>query len=195
MKVLLIQDVENLGQAGEVQDVATGYGRNYLIPQGMAVLATPGELKKADLHRRRAAERRQRLADEMAALAESVRQTSLLFHAKAGETGRLYGSVTSSDVAEKLAEAVGQEIDRRRITMEGPIKDIGTHTVSLRLAADIVADFDVVVESIDDGEEPEQIEAGVEAEEPVNEFEADLSLDESHEKAELVEGEESGAEE
>ncbi len=188
MKVLLIQDVENLGEAGEVQDVATGYGRNYLIPEGLAVLATPGELKKADLHRRRAAERRQRLADEMAALAEAVRQTTLLFHAKAGETGRLYGSVTSSDIADKLAETVGQDIDRRRITMEGPIKDIGTHTVSLRLGADLVAEFDVVVESVDEGEEPEQLEAEMEADE-------DVSPGASVETAEMVETEEPSAEE
>jgi large subunit ribosomal protein L9 len=162
MKVLLIQDVDNLGLAGEVKHVADGYGRNYLIRKGLAVLATEGALKDADLHRRRAAERRQRVADEMATLAEAVRKTTLVFRAKAGEKGRLYGSVTTAEVADKLAEAVEHEIDRRKIVLETPIKQLGTHKVTLRLTADAVADFDVVVESLDEGEP-------VELEEPVAE--------------------------
>jgi large subunit ribosomal protein L9 len=174
MKVLLIQDVDNLGMAGDVKEVANGYGQNYLIPKGLAVLATPGALKKADLHRRRAAEQRQRVADEMAVLSESVRQTILVFQAKAGEKGRLYGSVTTADVADKLAEAIGREIDRRKLVIEGPIKELGTHKVELRLSADVVAEFDVVVESLDADETVEDAELAaaddpVEAAEPVAE--------------------------
>lgn len=155
MKVLLIQDVDELGLAGEVKDVATGYGRNYLIPQGLAVLATRGALQQADLHRRRAADRRQRLADEMAAFAESIRLTTLVFKAKAGEKGRLYGSVTTADIAEKLSEVVLSEIDRRKISLGNPIKELGTHRVTVRLSADQVAEFDVVVESDEALELPE----------------------------------------
>lgn len=160
MKVLLIQDLDNLGLAGEVKEVADGYGRNYLIPKGLAVLATPGALNQADLHRRRAVERRQRIADEMAALAATIRQTTLTFQAKAGEKGRLYGSVTTAEVAEKLAEVVGQEVDRRKITLEAPIKQLGTHTVSVRLSADITADLSVIVEPLEPvaEEEPETAE-------------------------------------
>lgn len=152
MKVLLIQDIEDLGMAGEIKDVAKGYGQNYLIPKGLAVLATPGAMKQADLHRRRAAERRQRLADEMAALAQSIRQTTLVFQAKAGEKGRLYGSVTTAEIADKLGEAVEREIDRRKITLESPIKELGTHKVALRLSAEVVAEFDVVVEPLEEAE-------------------------------------------
>jgi len=152
MKVLLIQDIEELGMAGEIKDVAKGYGQNYLIPKGLAVLATPGAMKQADLHRRRAAERRQRLADEMAALGQSIRQTTLVFQAKAGEKGRLYGSVTTADIADRLGEAVEREIDRRKITLESPIKELGTHKVALRLSAEVVAEFDVVVEPIEEAE-------------------------------------------
>lgn len=152
MKVLLIQDIEDLGMAGEIKDVAKGYGQNYLIPKGLAVLATPGAMKQADLHRRRAAERRQRLADEMAALGQSIRQTTLVFQAKAGEKGRLYGSVTTADIADRLGEAVEREIDRRKITLESPIKELGTHKVALRLSAEVVAEFDVVVEPIEEAE-------------------------------------------
>lgn len=169
MKVLLIQDVENLGQAGEVKEVANGYGRNYLIPSGLAVLATPGELKQADLHRRRAARRRERISAEMAALARAIGQTTLTFKAKAGDKGRLYGSVTTADIAEKLAEAVGQEIDRRKIILETPIKQLGSHGVTMRLSGDHTADFSVIVESLEpvaEAEEPAQAEEPAEAEEP-----------------------------
>jgi large subunit ribosomal protein L9 len=158
MKVLLIQDIDNLGMAGEVKEVANGYGHNYLIPKGLAVLATPGAMKQADLHRRRAAERRQRLADEMAALAQAIGQTTLVFQAKAGEKGRLYGSVTTADIAEKLGEAVDREIDRRKIVLESPIKAVGTHQVTLRLSAEVVADFDVVVEPLEETEPAEEEE-------------------------------------
>jgi large subunit ribosomal protein L9 len=169
MKVLLIQDVEELGMAGEVKEVANGYGRNYLVPQGLAVLATSGALQEADLHRRRATERRQRIADEMAALAEAVRQTTLVFQAKAGEGGRLYGSVTTADVAEKLCEAVGEDIDRRKIILDVPIKELGTHTLTLRLGSDVAADFDVVVESLALIEEPLEVSEPVEEEPGVEE--------------------------
>jgi large subunit ribosomal protein L9 len=153
MKVLLVQDVEDLGFAGEVKKVATGYGRNFLIPNGLAVVATPSALKEAELHRRRAAERRQRLADEVAALAATIGQTTLVFQAKAGEKGRLYGSVTTADIADKLAEAVGQEIDRRKINLDSPIKQLGTHKVGVRLSTDVMAEFDVAVESLEAAEE------------------------------------------
>jgi large subunit ribosomal protein L9 len=190
MKVLLIQDVDNLGLAGEIKEVATGYGRNYLIPQGMAVLATQGALSEADLHRRRAAERRQRLADELAALAEAISQTTLVFQAKAGPTGRLYGSVTSGDIADRLAEAVARDIDRRRIIMEAPIKDLGTHAVTLRLSTDVAADVAVVVEPIDGEDAPEVAEAIA-----VEEVEIEVAPAESLEAPEPVEAEEPAAEE
>lgn len=153
MKVLLVQDVDDLGFAGEIKDVATGYGRNFLIPNGLAVLATPGALKEADLHRRRATERRQRLADEVAALAAAIGQKTLVFQAKAGEKGRLYGSVTTAEIADKLAEVIEQEIDRRKITLDTPIKQLGTHKVGVRLSTDVLAEFDVVVESLEAVEE------------------------------------------
>jgi large subunit ribosomal protein L9 len=155
MKIMLTEDVESLGLAGEVHVVADGYGRNYLIPQGLAVLATEGALKDAETLRRRAEERRRRVAEEMAALAETIGQTELVFLAKAGEKGRLYGSVTTSDIAEKLTEAVDYEIDRRKISLDAPIKQVGTHTVRLQLSTELLVDFDVTVESEDEDEEAE----------------------------------------
>lgn len=171
MKVLLIQDVDNLGLAGDVKEVAAGYGRNYLIPGGLAVLATRGALKKADLHRRRATERRERIAAEMTALAEEISRTTLTFQAKAGEKGRLYGSVTTADIAEKLAESIGKEVDRRKINLETPIKQLGTHQVAMRLGADLTATFDVIVESLEALEEEESaaVEEPEETQEPATE--------------------------
>jgi large subunit ribosomal protein L9 len=177
MKVLLIQDVDNLGIAGDVKDVANGYGRNYLIPGGLAVLATPGALKQADLHRRRAAKRRERIAAEMAALAEAIGRTTLTFQAKSGEKGRLYGSVTTADIAEKLAQSIGQEVDRRKIMLELPIKQLGTHKVAVRLGPDLSTSFDVVVEPIEPiameepatAQEPALVEALAVVEEPAAE--------------------------
>jgi large subunit ribosomal protein L9 len=182
MKVLLIQDVDNLGMAGEVADVADGYGRNFLIPNGLAVLATPGALQDAGLHRRRATEKRQRIADEMSALAASVGQVTLNFQAKAGEKGRLYGSITTADIADRLADAVGQDIDRRKLSLETPIKALGTHAVTLRLSPEIAAEFSVVVESdeqttsapvedsdIDDAGEPVEALESIETSEPARE--------------------------
>jgi large subunit ribosomal protein L9 len=156
MKVLLIEDVENLGLAGEVHEVANGYGRNYLIPQQLAVLATSAAMKEAEHHRRRAAERRARMAAEMEALLGRISQTTLTFYAKAGEKGRLYGSVTSSDIAEQLAEAVEAEIDRRKIILDAPIKQVGTHEVMIRFAPEEEARFDVNVEPIESTEEEGQ---------------------------------------
>ncbi len=158
MKVLLIQDVENLGLAGDIKNVANGYGRNYLIPNGMAVLATAGSLKQADVHRRRAAKRRARISAEMEALARAVGKTSLTFQAKSGDKGRLYGSVTTGDIAEKLSEAIGQEIDRRKIVLETPIKQLGAHQVTMRLSGEHTTDFEVVVESLEPVAEEQSVE-------------------------------------
>src|SRR5512137_1161212 len=107
MKVLLIKDVYKLGRAGDVKKVADGYGRNFLIPQGMAVLATPGSLKQADRIRKSATEHRALVNEEMGLVAESLSKVQLSFGARAGETGKLYGSITSQDVADQIHEKTG----------------------------------------------------------------------------------------
>ncbi|OUC08089.1 50S ribosomal protein L9, partial [Litorilinea aerophila] len=105
MKVILTQDVPDLGLAGEVHSVAGGYARNYLMPRGLAILATKGALKQAEEIRQAGIRRRARERANAEAQAEVIRQQRLLFEARAGENDRLYGSVTSADIAEKLAEA------------------------------------------------------------------------------------------
>lgn len=149
MKVLLVQDIDTLGQAGEIKKVADGYGRNYLIPRGLAVLASAGTLKQADVHRRRAEKKRERLAAEIAALSRAIERVTLTFRAKSGSTGRLYGSITTAEIADRLSEALEQEIDRRKILLDEPIKQLGDHKVRIRLSAQAIPVFSVIVESED----------------------------------------------
>jgi large subunit ribosomal protein L9 len=177
MKVLLIRDVYKLGRAGDVKKVADGYGRNYLLPQGLALLATPGVLKQADRIRQKAGEERARLNQELGAVAERVTGLELIFPVKAGETGRLYGSVTTAMMAEAIEDATGVAIDRRQIDSQ-PIKMLGVHPVNVRLTIDLVPEVTVVVHRED--ESPESAYALVEKmpveAEPVGTF-AELRAD------------------
>src|SRR4029078_6287388 len=115
MKMLLVQDVDKLGSAGEVKEVSGGYGRNYLIPKGFAVLATRGQIKQAEERTAAVHKRAQAARKGAEALAGRVSGQTLRFTAKVGELDRLYGSITSGDIAEKLAAQTGLEIQRRQI--------------------------------------------------------------------------------
>jgi large subunit ribosomal protein L9 len=169
MKVLLRIDVDNLGYAGEVHEVANGYGRNYLIPQGMAVKATTKVLRQAESWRRAAEARRAELQAEYELLSGRIRDLTLTFTARAGETGKLYGSVTTTQIADQLNELLGTDIDRRKVGNE-PLRQLGEHKVPVRLAADFQPDVSVVIES----------EGGVEST-------AATDAEESEEEAEVVE--------
>ncbi len=144
MKVLLIKDVYKLGHAGEIKKVADGFGRNYLMPQGLAVLATPGALKQAERIKKEAAARRAVLNQEMSGLAELIEGVTLKFPARASETGKLYGSVTTQMIAEALNEEIGAEIDRRDIDSQ-PLRNLGEHKVPIRLTVDLVPEVNVIV--------------------------------------------------
>ena len=144
MKILLMKDVFKLGRAGDIKKVADGYGRNYLIPQGLAVLATPGAVKQADRIRGKAAERRSALNSELAGLAEQIAGLRLLFPAKAGETDKLYGSITSQQVADAITEATTFEVKRQQLEMQ-PIRTLGEHIGAVRLTMDLVPEFRVVI--------------------------------------------------
>lgn len=146
MKVLLKQDVENIGMAGEVHKVSNGYGRNFLLPQGLAVIASPGMLKQADVWRRKAQARREELRQEYQALANRIENVRLSFTARAGETGKLYGSVTTSQIADALNEELGTEIDRRKVGVE-PLRQLGEHKVVVRLGGDFQPELTVVIEN------------------------------------------------
>jgi len=135
MKVILLQDVEGLGKAGDLKEVANGYARNYLLPRNMAAGATPALI--ANRQQRIAAEQRkqEKQAENNRQQAEKLGQVTLTFKARVGREGRLYGSITSQDIAEGLREAEGISIDRRMIDLPNPIRSVGTFTVPVKIAS------------------------------------------------------------
>jgi large subunit ribosomal protein L9 len=146
MKVVFVQDVKDVGKTGQVKEVSDGYARNFLFPRRLALPATESQLKKLADHKAVEA-RHQAKADQAAQkTVEQMAQISLVFHAKVGEQQRLYGSITSADIAEALSKRLGKEIDKRRIEMEEPIKHLGTFKVAVRLAKDVIPQVTVVIE-------------------------------------------------
>jgi large subunit ribosomal protein L9 len=152
MKILLLKDVYKLGRAGDVKKVANGYGRNYLIPQGLAILATDGALKQVDRIREEANKQRSILNEELSGLAEQMQEVTLTFPVRASETGRLYGSVNTRMIAEELSKEVNEEITHRQIDGQ-PLRMIGQHSVGVRLTVDLVPEINVIV--FREGESPE----------------------------------------
>ena len=136
MEIILRQAVENLGKTGDVVNVKPGYARNYLLPHGLAYEATPGNLKRIQQERNRleAAESERRGTAQ--GLAEQLEQVSLTFSARVGEEGKLFGSVTATDIAQQL-EAQGYHIEKRQIDLHEPIKALGVYRVPVRLHADV----------------------------------------------------------
>ncbi len=181
MKVLLKKDVDTLGYAGEIFDVSAGYGRNFLMPQGLAVPATPGTLKQAKAWMDQAAARREQLRQEYAALVERLNGSSITFHALAGESGRLYGSVTTEQIAEKIQEEIGVEIPRKKISVPGKaLRTLGAHNANVRLDGEFSATVrvNVLAEEIEEETDEEAVEGeGSEdvIEEAMDEFADEIS--------------------
>jgi large subunit ribosomal protein L9 len=158
VKVVFLETVEGSGTMGEVRTVRPGYARNYLLPRGLAAPATPDVLARAE-RLRELEEERQRAQDEHAReLVGKLEGNPLVMAVRVGEQGRLYGSVTSADVAEKAGEILGEELDRRRILLPEVIRSVGVYTVPIRLSRNVVPDVQVVVV---DAEAPEGVEAAV----------------------------------
>lgn len=151
MKVLLLKDVYKLGRAGDIKKVADGFGRNFLLPQSLAVLATPGAVKQADSIRNRATAQRVQLNDTMSGLAEKLTGLVVGFPSRAGETGKLYGSITTQMIADAITKKIGQEVDRRHIEAQ-PIRILGEHRVTVRLTVDLNPEVKVIVHR--EGETP-----------------------------------------
>ena len=144
MKVILREDVEKLGKAGDVVKVADGYGRNYLIPRQLALLANLRNMKTLE-HDRRVIETRAKKARKAAEdVAASISGMTLSIPARAGEEGKLFGAVTSRDIAEAL-EAKGVKVDRKAVQLEEPIKQLGDYKVKIRIAAEVVPEISVTV--------------------------------------------------
>ena len=146
MKVLLSQDVEKLGKAGDVKEVSGGYGRNFLLPKRLAVLATKGQVKQAEERHAAQQKRVQAARKDAEALASRIAGQTLRFTARVGELDRLYGSITSGDIAEKLKAQTGVEVDRRKIDLDEPLKRIGIYPIKIQLVAGLEPMINVVVE-------------------------------------------------
>ncbi len=146
MKALLLQDVGGLGRAGEIKEVAEGHFRNYLAPRGLAAPATEATLKRVAQQKEVTARREARAASANRSLADRISQTQVTFRVKVGEQHRLYGAVTAADVAERLRQVLGHEIDKHHVELEEPIRHLGTYEVPVHLAKGVEPKVKVVVE-------------------------------------------------
>ncbi|HVT18270.1 MAG TPA: 50S ribosomal protein L9 [Thermoanaerobaculia bacterium] len=144
MKVILLSDQRHLGKRGQIVDVKPGHGRNYLLPQGLALEATPGNLKYFEQQRSKIDARHAQEREVAEALAGEIAKLQLVVHKRVGETDTLYGSVTAGDVADIL-ENKGFTVDRRRIDLEGGIKTLGEHQVRIELHPEVIAEVNVSV--------------------------------------------------
>jgi large subunit ribosomal protein L9 len=149
MEVILTEDIHRLGSAGDVVKVKAGFGRNYLLPQGKAMLATPSRVKQVEHQRRMIAEIQKKAVAEFREVERRIQSVDLSFEMQASPEGKLFGSVTNADIAAKLA-AAGVEIERRKIVIPEPIKSVGEHPVTVRLHREVQTPL--VVKVISSGE-------------------------------------------
>lgn len=145
MKVLLTQDVDNLGHAGDVKNVADGYGRNFLLPRGMAIVANASAIKSADRVKAAAVARRAKDKADIDAIAQVIGGSTVHFTARAGEKGKMFGSITAQNIADALSKQVGREIDKRKVALREPLREIGSHTIAVRLGTDVAPNITVVI--------------------------------------------------
>ena len=146
MRVILKSEVRGLGRSGDVKDVADGYALNYLLPQGLATLATGGELKHLAQERQAEKARRERGQAEAESLAKRLNDVTLVFKLKAGEQGKTFGSVTAKEVADALKKEAKAEIDKTKIVLHEPLRSLGVHRVEVRLLSDVRANVTVAIE-------------------------------------------------
>ena len=145
MRVVLLQDVPRLGSVGEVRDVASGYARNFLLPRGLAEVATPAVMKRVEEIRKAEDKRQALLEADMMSLAQTLEGVEVTLKAKVGAQERLYGAITSGDIAEELGRVTGQDIDKRKIELEEPIRQLGEYEVLVRLSKEVAPTIKVVV--------------------------------------------------
>ena len=145
MQVILKQDVEKIGRRGDIVDVSRGYVRNFLVPRGLAEMATPIRLEEVRREMADAEERNRRMAERAGEIAETLNKSVITIEARTGEDERLFGSVTAANIAEAIDRARGVRVDRRRIRLEEPIRSLGTHQVPVQVHGDVEASVKVIV--------------------------------------------------
>ncbi|MGF1470267.1 MAG: 50S ribosomal protein L9 [Rubrobacteraceae bacterium] len=145
MQVILTQDVDKIGQRGDIVDVSRGFVRNFLVPRNLAEVATPSKMEEARRQMEEAQERERRLAERAEEIAETLNKSVITIEARTGEDERLFGSVTAANVADAIQQARDVRVDRRRIMLEEPIKSLGTHQIPVQVHGDVQANVKVIV--------------------------------------------------
>ena len=145
MQVILKQDVEKIGRRGDVVEVSRGYVRNFLVPRGLAEVATPTKLEEVRRQMAEAEERDRRIAERASDVAETLNKSVITIEARTGEDERLFGSITAANIASTIEKVRGVHLDRRRIKLDEPIKSLGTHQVPVQVHGDIEASVKVIV--------------------------------------------------
>jgi len=145
MKVIVLKDTKNVGKKGEIKNVSDGYAHNFLIPKGIVMEATEGNIK--ELERKKAADAEKRATDKASAerIKEKLAELETVLETKAGEGGRVFGSVTSKDISDALKAQHGIEIDKKKIVINTPIKQVGEHNIEAKLYQEVTANLKIVV--------------------------------------------------
>lgn len=146
MRVILKAEVRGLGRTGEIKDVADGYARNYLLPKGLAIEATGGELRQLAQERQTEKTKKDRAHQDAEDLAKRLGEVTLVFKLKAGEHGKTFGSVTAKEVADALGKEAKADIDKTKIVLHEPLRSLGVHKVEVRLLSDVRANVTVAIE-------------------------------------------------
>jgi len=146
MKVIFLQNVPNVARAGEIKEVADGYGRNFLIPKKLALLATPSATSSIEVQRGTTERSQAQTEAEMTERAHQLEGKEIILKAKTGAKDRLFGSITSADIASELQNATGQVVDKKKVELAEPIRQLGSYEVAIKLAKDIAPKIKVIVE-------------------------------------------------
>ena len=145
MQVILKQDIEKIGERGDIVDVSRGYVRNFLVPRGLAEVATPSKMEEARRQMLEAEERNRRMAERATEIAETLNKSVITIEARTGEDERLFGSVTAANIVSAIEKARDIRVDRRRVKLEEPIRSLGTHQVPIQVHEDVEASVKVIV--------------------------------------------------
>lgn len=145
MQVILKQDVEKIGRRGDIVEVSRGYVRNFLVPRGLAEVATPSKMEEARREMMEAEERARRMAERAGEIAETLNKSVITIEARTGEDERLFGSVTAANIVSAIEKARGIRLDRRRVRLTEPIRSLGTHQVPIQIHGDVEANVKIIV--------------------------------------------------
>ncbi len=145
MQVILMQDVEKIGQRGDIVDVSRGYVRNFLVPRNLAEVATPSNMEEARRRMEESEDRNRRMAERAGDIAATLNKSVITIEARTGEDERLFGSVTAANIADAVEKARGIRLDRRRIRLSEPIRSLGTHQIPVQVHGDVEANVKVIV--------------------------------------------------